>query len=180
MTNGFDCLSTAERGPTLSVPCQKNLGFLLTPEVDTLGSLVLQKVCYNNAPAAPGVSFRTAHWRCLTRWIQLGQNIQKMPHQATLHDLGRIKPLTLGISSWNRIERFRKSSMSLRSCFVQEVCGSFMGPSSCCIAIWATLESPQVPPWAPQAGDSLNVNMSTSCALRNYRVCDWPSLIIRL
>lgn len=44
-------------------PCSmpKNLGFALAPEANTLGSLVPQKLCYNNAPAVPGVSFGTAH-----------------------------------------------------------------------------------------------------------------------
>lgn len=96
----------------------KKLGFLLAPELDTLGSLVLQKLYYNNVPAVPGTPFRTAHWRCLTCWIQLGKNIQKVPHHATPHDFGRIKPSTLGIILWNWIESFRKNFMSLRSCFV--------------------------------------------------------------
>lgn len=45
-------------------PCSmpnKKLGFLLAPEVDTFGSLVPQKLCYNNAPAVPGAPFRAAH-----------------------------------------------------------------------------------------------------------------------
>lgn len=92
-------------------------GFLLAPEVDTQGSPVPQKLCYNNAPAVPGAPFSTAHWRYLSCWIRLGQNIQKVPHHATPHQLGRIKPLTLGISSWNWIERFRRNFMSLRSFF---------------------------------------------------------------
>lgn len=93
------------------------LGFLLAPEVDTHGSLVPQKLCYNNAPAVPGAPFSTAHWRYVSCWIQLGQNIEKAPHHATPHQLSRIKPLTLGISSWNWIEIFRRNFMSLRSCF---------------------------------------------------------------
>lgn len=96
---------------------KRKLGFLLAPEVDTHGSLVPQKLCYNNAPAVPGAPFSTAHWRYVSCWIQLGQNIEKVPHHATPHQLSRIKPLTLGISSWNWIEIFRRNFMSLRSCF---------------------------------------------------------------
>lgn len=90
-------------------PCsmpKKELIFLLAPEVDTFGSLVPQKLCYNNnnnAPAVPGAPFRTAHWRWLACGIQLGQTIQKISHHATPHDPGRIKPLTLGINFWNWI-----------------------------------------------------------------------------
>lgn len=81
-----------------SMPKKKKLIFLLAPEVDTHGPLVPQKLCYNNAPP-----FRTAHWRRLAYGIQLGQNIQKIRPHATPHDLGRIKPLTLGINFWNWI-----------------------------------------------------------------------------